>query len=127
MQIGGSTARHRSTEGSGKVDRARPRSLYLPPEVWEAGRKRAKKHKMKISRFGWLCCERAAREEAAPAPQPAGHALALSTDEQQRLDADMQCLALFGDFTVPAAGGREETIAMHEVLRFLHLTDSGKS
>ena len=106
------------------MDRARPRSLYLPPEIWEEGQKRAKKHKMGISRFGWLCCERAAREAAAPA-QPTGHFLALSTDEQQRLDADMQRLALFGDFTVPAAGGREETIAMHEVLRFLHLTDSG--
>lgn len=108
------------------MDRARPRSLYLPPEIWEAGRERAKKHKMKISRFGWLCCERAAREAAAPAPQPAGHALALSTDEQRRLDADMQQAALFGHFTVSAADGREAVVLLHEVLRFLHLSDGGK-
>ncbi len=108
------------------MDRARPRSLYLPPETWEAGGKRARKHKMKISRFGWLCCERTAREEAAPVPQPAGHALALSTDEQQRFDADMQRLALFGHFTVSAAGGREATGLLHEVLRFLHLPDGGE-
>ncbi len=108
------------------MDRARPRSLYLPPEIWEASRKRAKKHKMNISRFGWLCCERAAREEAVPAPQPAGHALAVSTDEQQRLDADMQQAALFGGFTVSAAGGREATGLLHEVLRFLHLPDGGE-
>ena len=102
------------------MDLARPRSLYLPPEVWEEGQKRAKKHKMGISRFGWLCCERAAREAAAPA-QPAGHALALSTDDQQQLDADVQRLALFGHFTVSAADDREATVLLHEVLRFLHL------
>ena len=107
------------------MDRARPRSLYLPPETWEVGRKRAKKHKMKISRFGWLCCERAAREAAVPA-QPAGHALAVSTDEQQQLDADMQRLALFGHFTVSAADGREATGLLHEVLHFLHLPDGGR-
>ena len=107
------------------MDRARPRSLYLPLEIWEAGQKRAKKHKMGISRFGWLCCERAAREAAAPA-QPAGHALALSTDEQQQLDADMQRLALFGHFTVSAADGREATVLLHEVLRFLHLPNGNE-
>jgi len=107
------------------VDRARPRSLYLPPEVWEEGQKRAKKHKMGISRFGWLCCERAARDAAAPAP-PAGHALALSTGDQQKLDADMQRLALFGHFTVSAADGRETTVLLHEVLRFLHLPGADK-
>lgn len=102
------------------VDRARPRSLYLPPEIWEEGQKRAKKHKMGISRFGWLCCERAARESAVPV-QPAGHALVLSTGEQQQLDTDMQRLVLFGHFTVSAAAGREATVLLHEVLRFLHL------
>lgn len=104
------------------MDRARPRSLYLPPEIWEAGQKRAKKHKMGISRFGWLCCERAAREAA----QPAGHVLALSTDDQQKLDADMQRLALFGHFTVSAADGREATVLLHEVLRFLHLPNGNE-
>ncbi len=96
------------------MDRARPRSLYLPPGIWKEGQKRAKRHKMGVSRYGWLCCERAAREAA-------GHAL--STDEQ--LDADMQRLALFGHFTVSAADGREVTVLLREVLRFLHLPDSG--
>ena len=105
---------------------ARPRSMYLLPEIWEAGRKRAKKHKMKISQFGWLCCERAARKEAAPA-QPAGHAVALSAEDQQRLDADMQELALLGHFTVSAADGREATGLLHEVLRFLRLPDGGEA
>ena len=107
------------------MDRAKPRSLYLPLEIWEEGQKRAKKHKMRISRFGWLCCKRAAREAAVPA-QPAGHALALSTDEQEQLDADMQRLALFGHVTVLAADGREATVLLHEVLHFLHLPDGGR-
>ena len=107
------------------MDRARPRSLYLPPEIWEEGRKRAKKHKMNISHFGWLCCERAAREAAGPA-QPAGHALALSAEDQQSLDADMQQLARFGEGTVSAADGREATVLLHEVLRFLRLSDGGE-
>ena len=107
------------------MDLARPRSLYLPPAIWEEGRKRAKKHKMGISRFGLLCCERAAREAAVPA-QPSGHALALSTDEQQRLDEDMQRLALFGHFMVSTADGREATVLLHEVLSFLHLPNGNE-
>ena len=107
------------------MDRARPRSLYLPPEIWEAGRKRAKKRKMKISHFGWLCCERAAREATAPA-QPAGHALVLPAEDQQRLDADMQQLARFGESTVSAADGREATVLLHEVFRFLRLSEGGE-
>ena len=104
------------------MDRARPRSLYLPPETWEAIRKRAKKRKMKISHFGWLCCERAAREEAASA-QPAGHVLALSADEQHR----MQGVAQFGRFAVSAADGREMSVLLHEVVRILPLWNYGRS
>lgn len=107
------------------MDRARPRSLYLPSEIWEAGRKRAKKHRMKISRFGWLCCERAAREEAAPA-RPAGHAVAISAGDQQRLDAGTQQLARFGEGTVSAADGRETNVLQQEVLRFLRLSPGGE-
>ena len=107
------------------MDRARPRSLYLPSDIWEAGRKRAKKHRMKISHFGWLCCGRATRD-AASALQPAGHALALSAEDQQRLDTNMQELALLGDFTDSAADGREATGLLHEVLLCLHLWEGGK-
>lgn len=107
------------------MDRARPRSLYLPPEIWEAGRKRAKKHRMKISRFGWLCCARAAREAAAPA-QPAGHVLVLSAEDQQRLDADMQRLARFGESMVSAADGGEAAVLLHEVLHFLRLSNGSE-
>ena len=107
------------------MDRARPRSLYLSPEIWEAGRKRAKKHRMKISRFGWLCCERAAREAAAPA-QPAGHALVLPAGDQQCLDAGAQRLARFGEGAVSAADGRETAVLQQEVLRFLRLSAGGE-
>ena len=100
------------------MDRARPRSLYLPSEIWEAGRKRAKKNRMKISRFGWLCCGRATRD-AASALQPAGHALALSAEDQQRLDTNMQKMTLFGEDTVSIADGREVTVLVQEVIRFL--------
>ncbi len=99
--------------------------MYLPSEIWEAGRKRAKKHRMKISRFGWLCCERAAREAAAPA-QPAGHAFAISAGDQQRLDAGTQQLARFGECTVSVADGREATVLQQEVLRFLRLPAGGE-
>ena len=107
------------------MDRARPRSFYLPPEIWETGRKRAKKRRMKLSHFGWLCCERAAREAAVPA-QPAGHAVALSVEDQQRLDAGTQQLARFGERVVSAADGREATVLQHEILRFLRLSDGGE-
>ena len=87
------------------MDRARPHSLYLPPEIWQAGRKQAKKRRTNILHFGCLCCGRTAREAAAPA-QPAGHALALTAEDQQSLDAHMQQLALFGEDTVSVTAGR---------------------
>lgn len=104
---------------------ARPRSMYLPSEIWEAGRKRAKKRRMKISRIGWLCCERAARKPAAPA-QPAGNAVALSAEDQQRLDADMREVPLLGSFMVSAADGQEATVLLQEVLLCLHLWEGGE-
>ena len=108
------------------MKQAKSRSIYLPPETWALIRKRAKKHKMGISRFGWLCCERAVEDASAPAPQPAGHSLVLAAEEQQRLHADLQRLALLGRFTVSAEGGGEATVPMHEVLRFLRLSDTGE-
>ena len=92
--------------------------MYLPSETWEVARKRAKKRRMKISHFGWLCCGRATRD-AASALQPAGHALALSVEDQQRLDTNMQKMTLFGEDTISTADGREVTVLVQEVIRFL--------
>ena len=92
--------------------------MYLPPETWEVARKRAKKRRTNISRFGWLCCGRATRD-AASALQPAKHALALSIEDQQRLDTNMQKMTLFGEDTISIADGREVTVLVQEVIRFL--------
>lgn len=101
-----------------------PVGIYSSPEKWETIRRRAKKAKMPISRFGELCCRRAASENGSSPPlQPPGHAVELPEDEQRRLYDDMRVLSQSGRVVVHAPGGGKATVLSHEVVRFLVLSE----
>ena len=84
---------------------AKQRCFYCPPEVWERIRRRAGKAKLKLSRFLWLCCRQAAEGDPAARPEPAGHRLVLTEEEQRRLCEDARGLSGSGRFAVRAPGG----------------------
>ena len=56
---------------------AKQRGIHCTPENWERIRRRARKDNETISRFGELCCRRAAEALGAPPSAPPGHPLAL--------------------------------------------------
>ena len=64
---------------------AKQRGIHCTPENWERIRRRARKANETISRFGELCCRRAAEALGAPPSAPPGHPLALPEDDQRRL------------------------------------------
>ena len=97
--------------------------IYCPPEVWERIRRRAKKRKMKISRFVWLCCQRAAEGGSAAPPEPTGHPLVLTENEQRCLYEGALRLSRSGCFAVRAPGGGEAVVTIHKEARFLRLAE----
>ena len=110
----GSTAR----PGSGEtVELSRQRGIYCQPEGWEKIRRRARKERVSVSHLGVLCCLRAASGDAATA-EPPGHPLALPEDRQRGLYETARGLARSRSFAV---GGT--TVALHEAVRFLLLTE----
>ena len=72
---------------------AKQRGIHCTPENWERIRRRARKDNETISRFGELCCRRAAEALGAPPSVPPGHPLALPEDDQRRLLAHSCCSA----------------------------------
>ena len=101
---------------------ASQRGIHCTPERWERIRRRAKKARMSISRFGELCCRRAAAGEEPPAPP--GHPLALPEDDQRRLLEDSRALARAG-LPIEAPGGRKAVLPLDAVARFLLLSEEG--
>ena len=99
------------------MELSRQRGIYSLPEAWERIRRRARKERMSVSRFGVLCCLRAAGGDAAAA-EPPGHPLVLPEDRQRALYEDARLLARAGRFAV---GGT--TVAVHEAMRFLLLSE----
>lgn len=97
---------------------AKPHGIYCSDEQWEMIRRRAKKAKMPISRFGVLCCLRAAETEAIPPLVPAGQPLVLTGDTQRRLYDDVQTLLRSERLVVRAPGGGETTVRLSEAIRF---------
>ena len=104
---------------------AKQRCFYCPPEVWERIRRRAGKAKLKLSRFMWLCCRQTAEGEPGARPEPGGHALVLSEEEQRRLCENAGMLSRAGRFTVCAPGGGEATVTFGEAVRLLCLAERG--
>ena len=102
---------------------AKQRGIHSTAEKWERIRRRARKARMPISRFGELCCRRAAEEAGASAPAPPGHPLALPEDDQRRLLADSLALARASRVSVEAPGGERVVLPLHAVARFLLLSE----
>lgn len=119
-----STARPVSDETEDIVKRSKQVGIYSVPDDWETIRRLAKKAKMSISRYGELCCRRAANEQGSPLPpQPPGHALELSEVEQRQLYEDMRALSQSGRIAVRAPGGAKATLRTQDVVRFLRLSE----
>ena len=102
---------------------ARQRGIHCTAEKWERIRRLARKARMPISRFGELCCRRAAEQAGAPEPEPPGHPLALPEDVQRRLLAESLFLARASRVAVEAPGGGRVDLPLHAAVRFLLLPD----
>ena len=102
---------------------SKPRCIYYSPELWERIRRRARKWKLPISRFGYLCCRRAAGEGAGEAPKPSGHPLVLTEDKQRRLCEDALSVSRSGRFVFRAPGGGKAGISVGEAARLLLLAE----
>lgn len=102
---------------------AKQRCFYCPPEVWELIRRRARKAKLKLSRFIWLCCRQAAEGDPAGRQEPAGHRLVLTEEEQRRLCGNARRLSGSGRFRVRAPGGGEAIVTFGETVRLLRLSE----
>ena len=104
---------------------AKQRCFYCSREVWERIRRRARKAKLKLSRFIWLCCRQAAEGDGGARPNAAGNPLVLTEEEQRRLHESARTLSGAGCLAVRAPGGREATVAFGEAIRFLRLAERG--
>ena len=102
---------------------AKQRCFYCPPEVWERIGRRARKAKLKVSRFIWLCCRQAAEGDGSARPEPAGHSLVLTEHEQRRLCEETRRLSGSDRFRVRAPGGGEAVVTAGEAVRFLRLAE----
>lgn len=98
--------------------------IYSACKTWALIKRRAKKQKMTISRFGELCCRRAASENGSSLPpEPPGQSLELPEEEQRRLYEDMRALSQSGRVVIHAPGGGKATVLSHELVRFLALSE----
>jgi len=102
---------------------SKPRCIYSTPEVWERIRRRARKWKLPISRFGFLCCRRAAGEGESEAPKPSGHALVLTEDRQRRLGEDALSVSQSTRFVYRAPGGGKAVVSVGEAAGILLLAE----
>ena len=79
---------------------------------------------MPISRLVILCCRQAA--SASAPPEPPGHPQALSEDTQRRLYEDSRLLARSTNIVVDVQGGGKASLAIHEAMRFLLLSEGAR-
>ncbi len=91
--------------------------IYCPAETWERIRRRAKKAKMSISRFGYLCCLRKAGEEPERA-LAAGHELLLTQTEQDHLYGVTEVLRNAMRLVLDTPEGGTAVVRFEEALRF---------
>ena len=102
---------------------ARPRGIHCTPENWKRIKRRARKAGETISRFGELCCRRAAKELGARPSAPPGHPLAWPEDEQRRLLADSLAVERRTRVSIEAPGGERVDLPLDAVIRFLLLCE----
>ncbi len=96
--------------------------IYCPAETWERIRRRAKKAKMSISRFGYLCCLRKAGETPERALAP-GHEFLLTGTEQDRLHGVTEVLRNAMRLVLDTPEGETAMMRFEEALRFRLLCD----
>ena len=111
-------------EAENAVILAKKRCIYCSPEKWEKIRRRARKAGMPISRLFILCCRHAASANAPP--EPPGHPLALPEDTQRSFHEDSRILVRATSIAAHAPGGGNATLAIHEVLQFLLLSEGAR-
>ena len=104
---------------------AKQRGIHCTPEKWERIRRRARKDNETISRFGELCCRRAAEALGAPPSVPPGHPLALPEDDQRRLLAHSLAVERRTRVSIQAPGGERVDLPLDAVIRFLLLCEEG--
>ena len=68
---------------------ARQHCIYCTPQTWEKIRRRARKARMPVSRFGVLCCLRTDEEGTTDPVEPSGHALVIPQEQQRGLHTDI--------------------------------------
>ena len=102
----------------------RQRGIYTSAEKWERVRRRARRERMPISRLVVRCCLRAA--EGAGPVEPPGHPLALGEDAQRRLYDDIRVSARAARVALRAPGKGEAVLGVHEIVRFLILTEGAR-
>lgn len=104
---------------------SRQRCIYGPLDEWERIRRRARKAKLPISRFGYLCCKRAADEGAGRTPELPGRPLVLTKAEQRDLVGDALTVLRSGRISVYGPEGVETVATLREAVRFLCLAHDG--
>ena len=102
---------------------ARQHCIYCDPRTWEKIRRRARKARMPVSRFGVLCCLKADEEEPVEPVQPSGHAVVIPQERQLRLYADIETIWRAGHVMLDESGETGIGVLMTDVMRFLQLTD----
>ena len=100
----------------------RQRGIYTSAEQWERVRRRARRLRMPISRLVVRCCLRAAADEGPL--EPPGHPQALGEDAQRRLFENGRAAARAARVSVRAPGTGEAVLGVHEIVRFLRLTEA---
>ncbi len=119
----GSKARRCWDDRADAMKLARRHCCYCAPETWEKTRRRARRAKMPVSRFGVLCCRKADEEGTGEPVRPTGHALAIPQDQQHRFYTDMATIWRAGNIMLDESKTTEIGVLMSDVMRFLRLTE----
>ncbi len=90
--------------------------------MWERVRRRARKARVSISHYTYLCCA-PVMEKEAEASAAAGERLALTGEEQDRIRAGVEALRAAERRTVCGSGGVEAIVPLREAVRLRRLFD----
>ena len=101
----------------------RQHCIYCDPGTWEKIRRRARKARMPVSRFGVLCCLKAGEEGRTGPAEPSGQALAITQGQQRRLYEDIEAVWRAGHIMLDGEETAGIGVLTSDVIRFLRLTD----
>ena len=78
---------------------------------------------MPVSRFGVLCCLKAAEEGRTETAAPSGHGLVIPQDRQSRLYEDISTIWSAANPMLEKTEEGEVRVLASDVIRFLRLTE----